>query len=322
MRVKADRLRRGAFTLIELLVVVAIIALLISILLPSLDRARAQARQLMCGTNLKSQYEAATLYSGDHRSYIPRAMQNIGVDYPGYHSYATAILKYLGWEGNLSLQIRANRIVDVPGNPLILWDRNIGPNGQRGWSSPFDNDWWRVVNYVQKGVEQFQCPDFTEIEPREGEQWQHGMPLDYVASAMPIPLADLNLDYDVNGELEWSPDGAQEPVSLGLVIYVESSRLDSFPPGINPADLIYVTEGHTSLPCKNRSTLFHHFFAAEHLPFSGKPRIANDQRHPGGIQAAFFDGHVQTMDLHRMDPGYPNELSQRLRYFTIRDSWP
>ena len=62
--------RRG-FTLIELLVVVAIIALLISILLPSLSRAKEAARQVKCSANLRSLGQARTACDTEHNGYGP-----------------------------------------------------------------------------------------------------------------------------------------------------------------------------------------------------------------------------------------------------------
>ncbi|MFQ5806950.1 MAG: type II secretion system protein [Phycisphaerae bacterium] len=57
-----SRRSRGAFTLIELLVVVAIIALLISILLPTLQRAREEARRLKCAVNIRGIGQASSMY--------------------------------------------------------------------------------------------------------------------------------------------------------------------------------------------------------------------------------------------------------------------
>jgi len=58
-----------AFTLIELLVVVAIIALLVSILLPSLNKAREQAKAAVCATRLRAFAQAAVTYEADYASY-------------------------------------------------------------------------------------------------------------------------------------------------------------------------------------------------------------------------------------------------------------
>ncbi len=60
-----------AFTLIEVLVVVAIIALLVAILLPSLVRAREQARSAQCQSNLRQLASATLMYVTDSKSFLP-----------------------------------------------------------------------------------------------------------------------------------------------------------------------------------------------------------------------------------------------------------
>jgi len=65
---------RGAFTLVELLVVIGIIAVLISVLLPALSRARQAARRMACLSNLRQIGQSFRLYETENRGYIPSAM--------------------------------------------------------------------------------------------------------------------------------------------------------------------------------------------------------------------------------------------------------
>src|SRR3954454_3596782 len=63
--------KHRAFTLVELLVVIGIIALLISILLPALNRARDASRTLKCLSNLRQMGLAFQMYASNNKQYLP-----------------------------------------------------------------------------------------------------------------------------------------------------------------------------------------------------------------------------------------------------------
>ena len=94
--------RNSAFTLIELLVVIAIIALLVSILMPSLQKAKEMAKNVVCMSNQRSVALAIVLYVEDYDDQYP---YNSGGD-PTWH--------FLNWAH------KVGRIADDP---------NLLPNG-------------------------------------------------------------------------------------------------------------------------------------------------------------------------------------------------
>lgn len=121
--------RCGGFTLIELLVVVSIIALLLSIVLPSLAQGRRQAKKTVCLSNLHQLGFASQMYLDESGGYFWKYLESVGTGATG------GIQWWFGFE-------------EGPSSPPGTMDR------------PLDRDRSILAPYIQNVHDTFVCPSF------------------------------------------------------------------------------------------------------------------------------------------------------------------
>jgi len=140
----------GAFTLIELLVVVAIVALLVSILLPSLSKAREQSRRTVCMTQQKEVTRGTTMYLMESRDILPgpihpalemETFRKIAVrDHEQWH-LPFLIRRYFSDKGAGRM---TDQVVQCPTAYAIIARRKFRPEEARRHFSYALNNWDRV----------------------------------------------------------------------------------------------------------------------------------------------------------------------------------
>lgn len=98
-------LRRSAFTLVELLIVIALVAVLLSILLPALGAARRSAQDVQCLANLRQIATASLTYAQDEQGYSPA----LGVPWTTPPFWALEVQRQSGVAGTSAAQLYHER---------------------------------------------------------------------------------------------------------------------------------------------------------------------------------------------------------------------
>ncbi len=280
---------RRAFTLIELLVVIAIIALLLSILVPALGRARAQAKQVKCGTNLRNVFRAFTLYAGENRE-IHTAVWN---------NYA------LRWQ---QLDANTNYLVQP-------WTYNVATGqptaGRAYWAAHLDPLLGVYIDpkfYRQApghgigpmtslpGWENTRCPEaqytLRAFRTFGGVELRHDPYTLYATYSFNgvAPGFDGIPDSGHATLFYKGPGGARTPGRIGRVKH--------------PGQLIVAQDGSEVMLDGNGDTLVQFDQWTNHPDLSGDERqqwIREYFRHPAGCAVVWLDGHVSLVSKQKAE---------------------
>lgn len=144
---------RGGFTVTELLTVIAIIAILASLLLPAVRRARSVSQQIACASNLRQLHQMTYQYAAENEGYLPISGRNYGLRQEWYH--------FRDW-ASANPGTGVNARVMIPGLLYMF---------QRDQNHTYDRDNDRLINlmrcpaYGPDGAYSADQRRFTESNP-------------------------------------------------------------------------------------------------------------------------------------------------------------
>ncbi len=208
-------MKRKGFTLIELLVVVAIIALLISILLPSLARARELSKRAVCAANVRGIGQSCKIYANDFSEWWPSAPYNksafiagtaqiaeIGpvrdadsgypddpvndLTYPSIGMCFWIIIKSGGTTNKQFVCPSSSDSADDTANPMTYFDFAAGSNLSYGYQHPYGE---------------------SEAVPTESLDPGMAVIADKCTKSVAAAIASGKSDDFMNDMVDWDPDG-------------------------------------------------------------------------------------------------------------------
>ncbi len=137
----ANKIRNRAFTLIELLVVISIIALLVSILMPALNKAKESSRIIVCSSRQRSIMQAVHIYMADFNDKLPTSIQGqADAAAPTVSTYWT-IPNRLKYYYNTPSALNGGSVIDMFGKYMsdpINWSCPLSA-GDSEWQKKYYN---------------------------------------------------------------------------------------------------------------------------------------------------------------------------------------
>lgn len=279
---------RPGFTLIELLIVIAIIAVLIALLLPTLSAVRRQADRAKCMSQLRNIAQGATLHAVTHQGYYPLAGHLILLSYSN-----TPTPEALGDPGRIKYTYAREPFYNS--TTLAPWQSAVAEQfGKKKQNAYLDNDGIGDEEFGSGHyLRYFLCPSHAghAREVPESMIYYGGNLIWMIQQSYVVNEIVFGFD-DRTSKLRGKASRVRKPAATVMLADGVQGGQRSF--SWNAGQMHWVTfTNRVLLPRGAPISLADALLGTK----AGDPLNFDRKRHQGKINVAFFDGHVETLDI-------------------------